>query len=159
MGDDIYNFDKRVSSIVFCIIFISRNVSNVYFCLIWIGWSIYRYGDGCCFCWIYNNMFIIVIIYGVKMKRGSMMRVEVWGGVGEYGCFCYFVKNKEMKIVFDCGINWFYEDSYLKIEREVVLFLDVVFLLYIYEDYMMGLFLLVKYGYKKKIWMICYMKE
>ena len=31
MGDDIYNFDKRVSSIASRITSISRNVSNVYF--------------------------------------------------------------------------------------------------------------------------------
>ena len=34
MGDDIYNFDKRVSSIASRITSISRNVSNVYFCSI-----------------------------------------------------------------------------------------------------------------------------
>lgn len=51
-----------------------------------------------------------------------MMRVEVWGGAGEYGRSCYFVKNKETKILFDCGINRSYEDSYPKIEREAVPF-------------------------------------
>ena len=43
-----------------------------------------------------------------------MMRVEVWGGAGEYGRSCYFVKNKETKIVFDCGINRSYENGYPK---------------------------------------------
>lgn len=46
-----------------------------------------------------------------------MMRVEVWGGAGEYGRSCYFVKNKETKIVFDCGINRSYENGYPKIEK------------------------------------------
>ncbi len=32
-----------------------------------------------------------------KRKGGSMMRVEVWGGAGEYGRSCYFVKNKRQK--------------------------------------------------------------
>lgn len=79
-----------------------------------------------------------------------MMRMEVWGGAGEYGRSCYFVKNKEMKIVFDCGINRSYEESYPKIEREIVTFLDAVFLSHIHEDHTMGLPLLTKYGYKKK---------
>ena len=42
-------------------------------------------------------MLITATTYGAKTKRGSMMRVEVWGGAGEYGRSCYFVKNKEMK--------------------------------------------------------------
>lgn len=95
-------------------------------------------------------MFITSAAYGAKTKRGSMMRVEVWGGAGEYGRSCYFVKNKETKILFDCGINRSYEDSYPKIEREVVPFLDAVFLSHIHEDHTMGLPLLAKYGYKKK---------
>ena len=32
-----------------------------------------------------------------KTKRGSMMRIEVWGGAGEYGRSCYFVKIKRRK--------------------------------------------------------------
>ncbi|PGS97004.1 MBL fold metallo-hydrolase [Bacillus anthracis] len=104
-------------------------------------------------------MFIISAAYGAKTKRGSMMRIEVWGGAGEYGRSCYFVKNKETKIVFDCGINRSYEDSYPKIEREVVPFLDAVFLSHIHEDHTMGLPLLAKYGYKKKIWTTRYTKE
>ena len=80
-----------------------------------------------------------------------MMRVEVWGGAGEYGRSCYFVKNKETKIVFDCGINRSYEDGYPKIEREVAPFLDAVFLSHIHEDHTMGLPLLAKYGYKKNL--------
>ena len=94
-------------------------------------------------------MLITATTYGAKTKRGSMMRVEVWGGAGEYGRSCYFVKNKETKIVFDCGINRSYEDSYPKIERAVP-FLDAVFLSHIHEDHTMGLPLLAKYGYKKK---------
>ncbi len=100
--------------------------------------------------WTYNTMFITSATYGAKTKRGSMMRIEVWGGAGEYGRSCYFVKNKETKILFDCGINRSYEDSYPKIEREVVPFLDAVFLSHIHEDHTMGLPLLAKYGYKKK---------
>ncbi|EMA6344262.1 MBL fold metallo-hydrolase [Bacillus cytotoxicus] len=88
-----------------------------------------------------------------------MMRIEVWGGAGEYGRSCYFIKNKETKILFDCGINRSYEDSYPKIEREVVPFLDAVFLSHIHEDHTMGLPLLAKYGYKKKIWTTHYTKE
>ncbi|WP_142330584.1 MBL fold metallo-hydrolase [Bacillus cereus] len=88
-----------------------------------------------------------------------MMRIEVWGGAGEYGRSCYFVKNKEKKIVFDCGINRSYEDSYPKIDREVVPYLDAVFLSHIHEDHTMGLPLLAKYGYKKKIWTTRYTKE
>lgn len=88
-----------------------------------------------------------------------MMRVEVWGGAGEYGRSCYFVKNKETKILFDCGINRSYEDSYPKIVREVVPFLDAVFLSHIHEDHTMGLPLLAKYGYNKKIWTTRYTKE
>ena len=61
-----------------------------------------------------------------------------------------FCKNKETKIVFDCGINRSYEDGYPKIEREVAPFLDAVFLSHIHEDHTMGLPLLAKYGYKKK---------
>lgn len=104
-------------------------------------------------------MFITSAAYEAKTKRGSMMRVEVWGGAGEYGRSCYFVKNKETKILFDCGINRSYEDSYPKIEREVVPFLDAVFLSHIHEDHTMGLPLLAKYGYKKKIWTTRYTKE
>ncbi|PFH84101.1 MBL fold metallo-hydrolase [Bacillus cereus] len=104
-------------------------------------------------------MLITSATYGAKTKRGSMMRVEVWGGAGEYGRSCYFVKNKGTKIVFDCGINRSYEDSYPKIEREVVPFLDAVFLSHIHEDHTMGLPLLTKYGYKKKIWTTRYTKE
>ena len=61
-----------------------------------------------------------------------------------------FCKNKETKIVFDCGINRSYEDGYPKIEREAAPFLDAVFLSHIHEDHTMGLPLLAKYGYKKK---------
>ncbi|PEC83266.1 MBL fold metallo-hydrolase [Bacillus cereus] len=104
-------------------------------------------------------MFITSAAYGAKTKRGSMMRIEVWGGAGEYGRSCYFVKNKEKKIVFDCGINRSYEDSYPKIDREVVPYLDAVFLSHIHEDHTMGLPLLAKYGYKKKIWTTRYTKE
>ncbi len=83
-------------------------------------------------------MLITSATYGAKKKRGRMMRVEVWGGAGEYGRSCYFVKNKETKIVFDCGINRSYEDSYPKIEREVVPFLEAVFLSHIHEDHYDG---------------------
>ncbi|OJE46869.1 MBL fold metallo-hydrolase [Bacillus luti] len=88
-----------------------------------------------------------------------MMRVEVWGGAGEYGRSCYFVKNKETKILFDCGINRSYEDSYPTIVREAVPFLDAVFLSHIHEDHTMGVPLLAKYGYKKTIWTTRYTKE
>ena len=56
--------------------------------------------------------------YGAK--QGVVLR-EVWGGAGEYGRLL-FCKNKETKILFDCGINRSYEDSYPKIEREAVPF-------------------------------------
>ncbi len=59
-----------------------------------------------------------------------MMRVEVWGGAGEYGRSCYFVKNKETKIVFDCGINRSYEDGYPKIERSCSIFRCGIFITY-----------------------------
>lgn len=95
-------------------------------------------------------MFITSAAYGAQTKRGSMMRVEVWGGAGEYGRSCYFVKNKETKILFDCGINRSYKDSYPKIEREVVPFLDAVFLSHIHEDHTMGLPLLAKLDIRKK---------
>ena len=62
-----------------------------------------------------------------------------------------FCKNKETKIVFDCGINRSYEDGYPKIEREAAPFLDAVFLSHIHEDHTMGLPLLAKYGYKKNL--------
>ncbi|OQR55773.1 MBL fold metallo-hydrolase [Bacillus sp. CDB3] len=104
-------------------------------------------------------MLITSATYGAKTKRGSMMRMEVWGGAGEYGRSCYFIKNKETKILFDCGINRSYVDSYPKIEREIVPFLDAVFLSHIHEDHTMGLPLLAKYGYKKKIWTTRYTKE
>lgn len=54
-------------------------------------------GDGCRFSWTYNTMFITSAAYGAQTKRGSMMRVEVWGGAGEYGRSCYFVKIKRQK--------------------------------------------------------------
>ena len=40
---------------------------------------------------------LLFATYGAKAKRGSMMRVEVWGGAGEYGRSCYFVKIKRRK--------------------------------------------------------------
>ena len=69
-----------------------------------------------------------------------------------------FCKNKETKIVFDCGINRSYENGYPKIERSCSI-LDAVFLSHIHEDHTMGLPLLAKYGYKKKIWTTRYTKE
>lgn len=72
------------------------------------------------------------------------------GRSGRIRSLLLLCKNKETKILFDCGINRSYEDSYPKIEREVVPFLDAVFLSHIHEDHTMGLPLLAKYGYKKK---------
>ena len=44
-----------------------------------------------------TTMCLLLATYGAKAKRGSMMRVEVWGGAGEYGRSCYFVKIKRRK--------------------------------------------------------------
>ncbi len=74
-----------------------------------------------------TTICLLLLQHMEQNEKGSMMRVEVWGGAGEYGRSCYFVKNKETKIVFDCGINRSYENSYPKIEREAVPFLDAVF--------------------------------
>ena len=73
------------------------------------------------------------------------------GRSGRIRSLLLLCKNKETKILFDCGINRSYEDSYPKIEREVVPFLDAVFLSHIHEDHTMGLPLLAKYGYKKNM--------
>ena len=64
-----------------------------------------------------------------KTKRGSMMRVEV-GRSGRIRSFLLFRKNKETKILFDCGINRSYEDSYPKIERKLYRFRCSIFITY-----------------------------
>lgn len=97
MGDDIYNFNKRVSSITSRITSISRNVSNVYFAQfeqgeVSIGMAMAVVSVG-----LTTMCLLLFATYGAKAKRGSMMRVEVWGGAGEYGRSCYFVKIKRRK--------------------------------------------------------------
>ena len=121
MGDDIYNLDKGVSSIASRTTSIGRNVSNIYFAQFEQGevsiewrWLSFQLD-------LQHYVYYFCSIWSTN-EKGSMMRVEVWGGAGEYGRSCYFVKNKETKILFDCGINRSYKDSYPKIEREVVPF-------------------------------------
>ena len=84
------------------------------------------------------------------------MRVKVWGGAGEYGRSCYFIENKAETLLFDCGIHRSCTDCYPKIEKEPIPFLQAVFISHIHEDHTMGLPLLAKYGYKKKIWITSY---
>ena len=100
---------------------IGRNVSNIYFAQfeqgeVSIGMAMAVVSVGL------TTLCLLLLQHMEHKRKGSMMRVEVWGGAGEYGRSCYFVKNKETKILFDCGINRSYKDSYPKIEREVVPF-------------------------------------
>ena len=78
------------------------------------------------------------------------MRVEVWGGAGEYGRSCYFVKIKRQKYYL---IVVLIDHMRIVIQNRAgsCTVLDAVFLSHIHEDHTMGLPLLAKYGYKKNL--------
>ena len=44
-----------------------------------------------------TTICLLLLQHMEQNEKGSMMRVEVWGGAGEYGRSCYFVKIKRRK--------------------------------------------------------------
>ena len=79
MGDDIYNLNKGVSSIASRTTSISRDVSNIYFAQfeqgeVSIGMAMAVVSVGL------TTLCLLLLQHMEQNEKGSMMRVEVWGG-------------------------------------------------------------------------------
>lgn len=81
-----------------------------------------------------------------------MIRLTVWGGAGEHGRSCYYVEMAGKRILFDCGVKKESAGEYPLLDANIVQQLDAVFLSHAHEDHSMALPLLVKLGYKGKVW-------
>ncbi|NEW08387.1 MBL fold metallo-hydrolase [Paenibacillus sp. SYP-B3998] len=81
-----------------------------------------------------------------------MMQLKVWGGAGEHGRSCYWIKKGKTSILLDCGVKRVGCGEYPLLESSEISNLDAVFLSHAHEDHSIALPLLYKYGYTGKVW-------
>lgn len=81
-----------------------------------------------------------------------MIEMRIWGGAGEEGRSCYFVKQGDSRILFDCGVKKEGKGEYPLLDREEVAQLDAVFLSHAHEDHTMAIPLLYRLGYRGDVY-------
>lgn len=81
-----------------------------------------------------------------------MIRLTVWGGSGEHGRSCYYIELAGKRILLDCGVKKENAGEYPLLDRNMVEQLDAVFLSHAHEDHSMAIPLLIKLGFKGKVW-------
>ncbi|MCZ8511923.1 MBL fold metallo-hydrolase [Paenibacillus filicis] len=81
------------------------------------------------------------------------LEAAVWGGAGEHGRSCYFLKQDGLSVLLDCGVKKEGAGSYPLLLEEDVAELQAVFLSHAHEDHSMAIPFLYKLGYTGKVWM------
>jgi len=81
-----------------------------------------------------------------------MMQLQVWGGAGEHGRSCYWLRQGDTSILLDCGVKRVGCGEYPLLEPEAVAQLDAVFLSHAHEDHSIAIPWLYKLGFKGKVW-------
>ncbi|MGE7625302.1 MBL fold metallo-hydrolase [Viridibacillus sp. NPDC096237] len=82
-----------------------------------------------------------------------MLKVEILGGVGEYGRNCFFIENAEHAILLDCGIMNNAEKTTPDLTKAHVEKLDAVFISHSHIDHTGALPILETWDYKGEIFM------
>lgn len=81
-----------------------------------------------------------------------MIELQIWGGAGESGRSCYFIRKGDTRIVLDCGVKKEGNGEYPFIDAEEVKQLDAVFVSHAHEDHAIALPLLYQQGYRGKVY-------
>ncbi|MGE7924556.1 MBL fold metallo-hydrolase [Viridibacillus arvi] len=82
-----------------------------------------------------------------------MLKVEILGGVGEYGRNCFFIENEGHAILLDCGIMNNDEKTPPNLTKDHVEKLDAVFISHSHIDHSGALPMLETWDYKGEIFM------
>ena len=82
----------------------------------------------------------------------SLMTVEPWGGVNEYGRNCFYIECSKKRILLDCGIHKGTK-KIPDLNKEKVKLLDYVFLSHCHIDHYGALHELYNMGYRKQVFM------
>ncbi|WLV24066.1 MBL fold metallo-hydrolase [Aciduricibacillus chroicocephali] len=75
-----------------------------------------------------------------------MFRVEILGGVGEYGRNCFYVENAGSAILLDCGVTNNLEKTLPSLNREHMEKLEAVFISHSHIDHTGALYVLDEWG-------------
>ncbi len=82
----------------------------------------------------------------------SVIKVEPWGGVNEYGRNCFYIECGNKRILLDCGIHKGTK-KLPNFKKEKVELLDYVFLSHSHIDHYGAIHELYNLGYKNKVFM------
>lgn len=81
-----------------------------------------------------------------------MIELQIWGGAGESGRSCYFIRKGNTRILLDCGVKKEGNGEYPLLDAEEVKQLDAVFVSHAHEDHAIALPLLYQQGYRGKVY-------